>query len=89
MNKQVENTESIAASRIDEEWVPAPHLAAWMDEGMFARWILGSLQDPEDLLRQARPGLRPAAARRLAHLVRSAGNRPPEMRSTGRPPAAG
>jgi hypothetical protein len=47
-------------------------LAGWMDEGMFARWILDSLPSTEDLLARLRPRLAPSAARRLAHAVRAA-----------------
>jgi hypothetical protein len=46
-------------------------LAAWMDDGMFARWMLGSLPDTEELLTAARVALVPSAARRLAHAVRA------------------
>jgi hypothetical protein len=46
-----------------------PELAAWMDEGMFARWILSALPAPEELLVAVRPCLVPSAARRLAHAI--------------------
>ncbi|HET9076155.1 MAG TPA: hypothetical protein VFN68_04430 [Acidimicrobiales bacterium] len=55
--------------------LPEPALAAWMDAGMFARWVLDGIRDPEDLLGQARGRLRPAAARRLAHLIHAAGEK--------------
>jgi hypothetical protein len=47
-------------------------VAAWMDEGMFARWMLDSLPSTDDLLARLRPRLAPSAARRLAHAVRAA-----------------
>ena len=50
-----------------------PELADWMDEGMFARWILGAVRPLEDMLEELRPRLRPSAARRLAHVVRATG----------------
>ncbi len=52
------------------EHLVEPHLAAWMDEGMFARWILGELPSTDALLAAVRPRLVPSAARRLAHAVR-------------------
>jgi hypothetical protein len=52
--------------------IVTPALAAWMDEGMFARWILSELPAPEELVNQVRPHVSPSTARRLAHVVRSA-----------------
>lgn len=49
-----------------------PRLAAWMDQGMFARWILGELPAPDELIDAVRPHLSPSTARRLAHAVRAA-----------------
>lgn len=49
-----------------------PGLARWMDEGMFARWVLEGFCPLEDLIASVRPFLRPSAARRLAHAVRAA-----------------
>jgi hypothetical protein len=48
------------------------HLARWMDDGMFSRWILAELPDPEDLIKQIRGLVAPATARRIAHAVRAA-----------------
>lgn len=53
-----------------DDCLPPPHVAAWMDAGMFARWVLGSMRPVEEMLAAVRPLLRPAAARRLAHRVR-------------------
>jgi hypothetical protein len=50
--------------------MPDPELARWMDEGMFARWVLASLPELETLIDDVRPVLFPSAARRLAHLAR-------------------
>ncbi len=52
--------------------MPPARLAAWMDDGMFARWMLDLWRPPQELLAELRPHLRPAAARRLAHEVRAA-----------------
>ena len=46
-----------------------PELAAWMDEGMFSRWILSSLPSLDQLLHVARQSLVPSAARRLSHVI--------------------
>jgi hypothetical protein len=50
-----------------------PKLAGWMDEGMFARWILSDLPSPDELLARVRPYLAPSAARRLTHAVHASG----------------
>ena len=55
------------------EHIVAPDLAAWMDEGMFARWILSELPGPDELLAAVRPRLVPSAGRRLAHALHEAG----------------
>jgi hypothetical protein len=49
-----------------------PDLAGWMDEGMFARWVLSDLPSADELLATLRPQLAPSAARRLAHAVHAA-----------------
>jgi hypothetical protein len=54
------------------EDVISPELAGWMDDGMFARWILAWLPSVDELLAAARPYLVPSAARRLAHAVHAA-----------------
>jgi hypothetical protein len=48
-----------------------PELAEWMDDGMFARWVLSALPAPAEMLAAVRPYLVPSAARRLAHAVRA------------------
>jgi hypothetical protein len=67
--------EALRRSAIRDNWARGlvqQDLAAWMDEGMFARWILDSLPSPEDVLAKLRPRLSTSAARRLAHAVREA-----------------
>jgi hypothetical protein len=49
-----------------------PHLAGWMDDGMFARWVLAELPSVDELFTALRPRLTPSAARRLAHAVHAA-----------------
>lgn len=59
------------AGRWAGELVPAD-LAAWMDEGMFARWVLNALPAPDELVARIRPRLAPSTARRLAHAIKAA-----------------
>lgn len=61
---------AVAAGSGNENFPPAG-VAAWMDDGMFARWVLDSVTPIDDMLTAVRPWLRPAAARRLGHWVRS------------------
>ena len=49
--------------------LPAPDLVAWMDEGMFARWLLAELPSAEELLACVRPLVSPDVARRLSHII--------------------
>ncbi len=46
-----------------------PRLAGWMDEGMFARWVLRSAPPPPRLLAELRPRLPSAVRRRLNRCV--------------------
>jgi hypothetical protein len=67
--------ETLRVRAVTDSWageLVSPELAAWMDDGMFARWILGALPAPDELLVRLRPRLAPSTARRLAHAVRSA-----------------
>lgn len=68
-----EDARQAVADGYGGESMPPPELAAWMDEGMFSRWILAMMRPLEDMLDEVRPRLRPAAARRLAHMVRATG----------------
>lgn len=52
-----------------------PDLAAWMDEGMFARYMVGRLPELRAAWEACRPHLMPAAARRLCPLAHLAGAR--------------
>jgi len=54
-----------------------PKLAGWMDEGMFARWVLADVPSPDEILAAVRPLLSPSAARRLAHAVHAASSSEP------------
>ncbi len=49
-----------------------PDLARWMDDGMFARWVLSHLPCVDQLFAALRPRLTPSAARRMAHAVHTA-----------------
>ena len=49
-----------------------PSLAGWMDDGMFARWVLSDLPSADELFAALRPLLSPTATRRLAHAVHAA-----------------
>lgn len=71
-----ENWESLrlaVASGLGGPEMPPPPLAAWMDEGMFSRWVLDALPPLESLIDTSRALLVPAAARRLAHVARRVG----------------
>jgi hypothetical protein len=70
----IEDWESLrlfVASGFDADGTPSPELAAWMDAGMFGRWMLRELPSIEDMLADARPHLQPGAYRRLRHLARA------------------
>jgi hypothetical protein len=62
-----------AATHSGLDHIVEPSLADWMDEGMFARWILGELPSAEELLAAVRARLVPSAARRLAHALHETG----------------
>lgn len=61
---------AVAAGSGNESF-PSAVVAAWMDDGMFARWVLDSVPPIDDMLTAVRPWLRPSAARRFGHWVRS------------------
>ena len=57
-------------------------LAAWMDDGMFARWVLGGLPQFTPLLRRCAKVLAPEVLRRLRRTLRAWNLDPPlEMRA--------
>jgi hypothetical protein len=63
-----------------------PGAAAWMDTGMYARWVLADLPAPEMLWRRLRDRLAPTPRRRLAQLlaewgVAAAGQAPSRLAS--------
>jgi hypothetical protein len=67
--------ETLRKQAVEHSWagdLVSSELAAWMDDGMFARWILAALPAPDELVARLRPRLAPSTARRLAHAVRSA-----------------
>lgn len=70
-----EDIRRISASGAPQPGLPDPHLVAWMDEGMFARWVLAELPSPDELLASVRRLVSPDAARRLAHVVGCVSNR--------------
>lgn len=57
------------ASGIETPCTPPPDLTAWMDAGMFARETISVLPRPIQLLPVAKRLLRPAAYKRMVHLV--------------------
>ena len=57
-------------------------MAAWMDEGMFARWVLGGLPPYEHLLEKAKQATTPEAFTQVRRVLRSWG-----LRSRLRPAA--
>jgi hypothetical protein len=44
-------------------------VAEWMDDGMFARWVLGTLPPPQRILAELRPRLASPVRRRLSEYV--------------------
>jgi hypothetical protein len=67
--------EGLRLRAVTERWcadLVSSELAGWMDEGMFARWVLAALPAPNELVARIRPLVAPSTARRLAHAVRSA-----------------
>jgi hypothetical protein len=52
--------------------VVSDDVARWMDDGMFARWILAELPAADELLTRVRQYVAPSTARRIAHAVRAA-----------------
>jgi hypothetical protein len=65
----------LVAAGMTSPYLPPSRLARWMDDGMFARWVLGSLPPAADLVAAARPHLEPFAWRRLHHLARQVDDR--------------
>lgn len=65
----------LVASGLATAATPEPEVAAWMDAGMFSRWVLDGLPSLRDLLGVARPCLEPSSYRLVHHLARSLDDR--------------
>ena len=65
----------LVAAGVESANLPAPELAHWMDEGMFARWVLSGLPPAAAMVEGTRGLMEPAAYRRLVHLARSLDDR--------------
>jgi hypothetical protein len=50
---------------------PSAHLAGWMDDGMWARWLLGLLPSPDDLMAAVHALLPPAVAQGVETVARA------------------
>ena len=66
-----------AAGVVDGGVGVSPDLAAWMDDGMFARWVLGGLPPFTPLLRRCSAVLAPEVLRRLRRTLRAWNLDPP------------
>ncbi len=56
-------------SAVEGSHLPPAALCDWMDEGMFARWVLDRLPSTAQITAAARPHLTPEAWRRFHHLA--------------------
>jgi hypothetical protein len=61
-----ESVRTLAAAGLGQDVMPSPALAGWMDEGMFARWVLATLPDLDETLAFVGGDLTVGAGRRLA-----------------------
>jgi hypothetical protein len=66
-----------AAGQVDDGVSVPPDLAAWMDDGMFARWVLAGLPPFPPLLRRCARVLAPEVLRRLRRALRGWNLDPP------------
>ena len=66
-----------AAGRRDPGVEVPADLAAWMDDGMFARWVLGGLPSFPELVHRCRRVLSPEVLRRLRRVLRGWNVDPP------------
>jgi hypothetical protein len=66
-----ESMRRLVGAGLEAPGTPPADLARWMDEGMFARWVLSELPPLLELVPETRSSLEPAAYRRLTHLVRT------------------
>lgn len=58
----------VAAGRVETVCVSAA-LAGWMDAGMFSRWVVDSLAEPDEIVAALRPYIDPVARKRLIRTV--------------------
>lgn len=65
----------LVAAGLASTVTPDPETAAWMDAGMFSRWVLDGLPPLTELLGMVRPHLAPAALRQVHHLARALDDR--------------
>lgn len=65
----------LVAAGLASTVTPDPETAAWMDAGMFSRWVLDGLPPLTELLGLVRPHLEPAALRQVHHLSRALDDR--------------
>lgn len=65
----------LVAAGLASTVTPDPETAAWMDAGMFSRWVLDGLPSLTELLALVRPHLAPAALRQVHHLARALDDR--------------
>ena len=65
----------LATKRSDVQVDLSPDVAAWMDEGIFARWVVGGLPPYDALLEDARRVCTPEAFSQLRRLLRRWGLR--------------
>jgi hypothetical protein len=63
----------LAGKRSDLNLDLAPDVAAWMDDGMFARWVLGGLPSYDAMLNKARTACTPEAFRQVRRILREWG----------------
>ena len=70
-----ESLRLFVASGFDSDYTPSAEVAAWMDAGMFSRWVLRELPPVDAVLPTVRDRLHPAAYRRFSHLARTLDDR--------------
>jgi len=64
---------NLAGKRSDLNLDLAPDVAAWMDDGMFSRWVLGGLPSYDGMLEKARAACTPEAFRQVRRILREWG----------------
>jgi hypothetical protein len=66
---------NLAAKRAMPELDVSQEVAAWMDDGMFSRWVLGGLPPYDHMLERARQACTPEAFNQVRRLLRKWGLR--------------